>query len=228
MPAHIKTWLIDWVTPRFRGDQYVLYLAGCLLFSLGASCFIASNLGTDPLDVLSLGLRKHLGVTIGMAQGGFAAACLVVWALWNKRAPILSPFVTFAFCGSLIDIWIWTSAAQQLHLSPVGLLGVGVTLCAYGSSLIIMSGIGIRSMDLVAITMTQKWRLPFWLCKGLMELLLLASGWLLGGPVGVGTITFLVCVGWLIQPLMVLNERLLQMTNYGLRPLAEMVAEVSS
>ena len=36
-----------------------------------------------------------------------------------------------------------------------------VVLCAYASSLIIMSGIGIRAMDLVAITMVEKFKKQF-------------------------------------------------------------------
>lgn len=37
----------------FRG-RYAVYLTGCLLFSVGASFFIHSDLGTDPLDVFAL------------------------------------------------------------------------------------------------------------------------------------------------------------------------------
>lgn len=205
----------------FRKDQYALYLAGCFTFAFGANAFIASRLGTDPLDVFALGLKKHIPITIGIAQGGFAALCLLVWSGWNKKFPPLSPFFTFFFCGSLIDIWIWSNIARYLGLGPYGLLILGVILCGIGSALIIMSGIGIRAMDLVAITMTIKWRLPFWLCKGILEMMLLISGWLMGGPVGIGTIAFLGVVGWSIQPMMWAGTRLCSLPNHGLpsRPL---------
>jgi uncharacterized membrane protein YczE len=212
---------VDALKPDFGPLQYVNYLSGCFLFSYGAGCFIASNLGTDPLDVFSLGLLRHLPITVGIAQGGFAAACLGIWALWNRRIPIVSPFVTFFLCGSLIDLWMYTHAAQRLGLGPSGLLLTGVSLCAYGSSLIIMSGIGIRAMDLVAITATYKCGLPFWLCKGVAEVFLLVSGWWLGGPVGIGTIVFLVFVGWMIQPVMWANRKLLGIQNFGLPPLEQ-------
>lgn len=217
-------WLSEWLVPNFLGDQYVIYLLGCVLFSFGANFFIYSKLGTDPLDIFALGLCKHLSfMTIGIAQGGFAAICLMIWAVWNKRLPILSPFVTFFLCGTLIDIFmgekirIGANVASFIPLSPWPLMVAGVCLCAYGSSLIIMSGIGIRSMDLVAITMVQKWKVPFWACKGALEVILLASGWALGGPLGYGTLFFLVFVGWLIQPLMWANGRMFRLPNHGLR-----------
>jgi uncharacterized membrane protein YczE len=77
-----------------------------------------------------------------------------------------------------------------------------------------MSGFGIRAMDLVAISLNKITSKPFWLYKGIFEVLLLISGWLLGGIVGMGTIFFLVFVGWLIQPCIRLNVKL-GVPNYG-------------
>lgn len=203
------------------GYQLKVYFCGCLSFSLGAAAFIASHLGTDPLDVFALGLKRHMPITVGIAQAGFAALCLLIWASWNKRLPILSPFFTFLFCGSLIDLWMYLEIGRLSHLPPLQLLLIGAALCAYGSSLIIMSGFGIRAMDLLAITMTYKWKTPFWLNKGQLESALLISGWLLGGPVGVGTIVFLCVVGWCIQPLIVLNTSLFSLRNLGFGTVSE-------
>ncbi|MEV8017546.1 hypothetical protein AB0O76_14620 [Streptomyces sp. NPDC086554] len=49
-------------------------------------------------------------------------------------------------------------------------------------------------------------------------MLLLATGRLLGGPVGVGTVCFLAGVGLLIQPLIELNSGALRISNLGLPP----------
>jgi uncharacterized protein len=211
---------LDAATPfrflKFTVDQCVLYLSGCVIFSFGAACFIASHLGTDPLDVFALGLKNHIPITVGIAQGGFAALCLLVWGAWNRQRPPLSPFFTFFFCGSLIDLWMWGEVARRTNLPPYQLLFLGVLLCGIGSALIIMSGIGIRAMDLVAITMFEKLNWPFWICKGILEVLLLVSGTLMGGPVGVGTICFLAVVGFSIQPLMWLGSEWCGLPNYGL------------
>lgn len=202
-------------TSRGRG---VVYLAGCLSFSTGAAFFIESRLGTDPLDVFALGLLEHTPLTVGMAQALVAVVCIGVWACWNRRRPVLSPFVTFFLCGSLIDALRALDAAAHVPLPAPALMLAGVLLCTEGSALIILSGVGIRAMDLVAITMTLRWRWPFWCAKGLLELVLLVSGWLMGGPVGVGTLCFLGIVDTLIQPGMRLNARLFSLRNHGLEP----------
>jgi uncharacterized membrane protein YczE len=219
-------WAVDWLKPNFGRNQYLVYLAGCLLFSFGACCFIEAKLGTDPLDVFSLGLQKQASfVTIGMAQGGFALLMLLIWAAWNKKLPIVSPFITFFFCGSLIDVGRHYALAAKLPFAGYPLMLTGVLLCAYGSSYIIMSGIGIRAMDLVAITMVQRWKAPFWVWKTVLELCLLVSGYVMGGPVGVGTVCFVAFVDLLIQPMMIANAKFFGMMNHGLRGKKETAEE---
>lgn len=199
-----------------RPSQYALYLAGCVLFAVGATCFVEAGLGTDPLDVFALGVRDVTPLTVGLAQGLFAALMLAVWAGLKRRVPSIWPFVTFFFCGSMIDVWLHTGLLGRTPLPDWSLMLVGVGLCALGSAYIIMSGIGIRAMDLVAIALVERTGRPFWLFKAISEVLLLAAGWALGGPVGVGTVFFLVFVGFLIQPVMTLNGRLVGLPNHAL------------
>ncbi|GGM52876.1 membrane protein [Longimycelium tulufanense] len=191
------------------------YLVGCIVFALGAYLFILSELGTDPLDVFVLGLLRHLPLTVGLGQAGVAVVCLLAVAAWTHRRPQLSPMFTFFFCGSMIDALRWLDVGRWLAFPSYLVLAVATLLCAYGSALIIMSGFGIRAMDLLAITMTSRWRWPFWAAKGTLEGLLLVSGFLLGGPLGIGTVCFLVGVDLLIQPLIYLNTRL-GVRNLGL------------
>ena len=194
--------------------KYLIYLLGCVLFSFGATLFITSNLGTDPLDVLAIGMKNTFGWLIGTTQSAFAILCLLIWSTLNRfKFPPLSPFLTFFICGYLIDFFLYCLNHQHI-IHPFIEMLVGVVLCTQASALIIMSGFGIRAMDLVAISLTKLTSKPFWLYKGIAEVLLLISGWLLGGVAGIGTIFFLVFVGWLIQPCIRLNVKL-GMPNYG-------------
>jgi uncharacterized membrane protein YczE len=181
-------------------NKIILYVLGCVLFSLGASSFILSDLGTDPLDVFAVGIKQTLGLMIGTTQSLFAILCLCIWSAINKfKLPPLSTFLTFFICGYLIDFCVWI-CKDVYTLNCYLKMIIGVILCTISSSFIIMSGFGIRAMDLLAITLTEKTNIPFWLYKGIAEVLLLVIGWSLGGVVGIGTLSFLFGVGWLIQP----------------------------
>ena len=219
-----------WMPLSARPSRYATYLLGCIGFSFGVCCFAAAGLGADPLYVFSTGLQKVLHFnSYAIAEGGFAAAMLAIWAVWNRRIPILSPFVTFVLCGCLIDFGKQHDIASHMPYTHWPLMITAVIVCAYASSLIIMSGIGIRAMDLIAITMVEKFRREFWIFKTALETLLLFSGWLmLGTPgvqlhpgkgivMGIGTLFFVVFVDLLIQPFMAANRTMLGMSNYGLR-----------
>jgi uncharacterized membrane protein YczE len=186
---------------RVRRKRHLFYPVSCLIFSCGAYLFIHSDLGADPLDVFSLGLVRHLPVTVGVSQTLVAVVCLVVVAAWTRERPLVAPLFTFFFCGSVIDLLRWSDPAGALPVPSAGLLACAVLLCAYGSALIIMSGFGIRTIDVLALAMTSRWRWPFWTAKGLIETSLMISGFLMGGPLGIGTVCFLVGVDLLIQPL---------------------------
>ena len=198
-----------------RPSQYFCYLLGIFLFSLGAKFFIDSNLGTDPLDVLCIGMTRHLPISIGGASGIVALVFLSVWSLWNRKLPPFTPFFTTFSVGLLIDLWNLLALEQTTRplVGPYTMLVVAVSLCAYASALIIMSGIGIRIMDLVALTFIERLGWSFFTAKMFLELLMFGIGWALGGPVGVGTVAFLFGVGPFIQPFMSLNKRVLHMNN---------------
>lgn len=195
-----------------------VYVAGCLSFSLGAKFFIDAGLGVDPLDVMVLGIVGHTGLTIGVVAGAVAIAFLALWSVWNRRIPPVSPFVTNFLIGTMIDVWNWIGleAWTTPVLPPWPMLLAGLVIASYGSALIIMSGIGIRVMDLVAITMVREWRMPFWVAKSIIEVFFVVTGWALGGPLGVGTVMFLLIVAPLIQPFVALNGRWLGLVNRGL------------
>jgi uncharacterized membrane protein YczE len=195
-------------------SKYLIYILGCILFSFGATLFITSNLGTDPLDVLAIGMRDTFGWMIGTTQSVFALSCLVLYSFLNKwKFPPISTFLTFFICGYLIDFFLFLLDHKHIF-SPFLEMIFGVIICTQASALIMMSGFGIRAMDLVAISLSEITKKPFWLFKGIAEILLLTVGYFLGGIVGIGTIFFLLFVGWLIQPCIRLNTKL-GIPNYG-------------
>ncbi|MEE1940364.1 hypothetical protein V1L54_13280 [Streptomyces sp. TRM 70361] len=85
--------------PSALAKRLGTYLAGRVVFTAGATLFIHLDLGTDPLDVLALGIKEHVAVTIGVAQAAIAAVCIAVWSLWNRHRPVAAPFAAFSLCA---------------------------------------------------------------------------------------------------------------------------------
>jgi uncharacterized protein len=199
-----------------------IYLTGCVSFSLGVKLFIDADLGVDPFHAMTLGLVKVVDVPylqVGFMDGSVTLVMLIVWMAWNKRLPPISTFITMVLVGSLIDLWNWLEieAVTRSLGSRVLPMLIGLVLNAYGSALIIMSGIGIRVVDLVALTMVERLGWRFYQAKLALEAGFLAIGWLLGGPVGIAAVAFVLVVGPFVEPLIWANQRFLKLPDYGLR-----------
>jgi uncharacterized protein len=144
---------------------------------------------------------------------------LIVWMAWNKRLPPVSTFITMVLIGGLIDLWNWLaiqSITGSLGTRVLPML-VGLVLNAYGSALIIMSGIGIRVVDLVTLTLVHRLGWRFYAAKLSLEAGFLVLGFLLGGPVGIAAVAFVLVVGPFVEPLIWANQRFLKLPDYGLR-----------
>lgn len=199
-----------------------IYLTGCLCFSLGVKLFIDADLGLDPFHAMTLGLVHVTAVPalqVGFFDGMVTLVLLIVWMAWNKRLPPISTFITMVMIGGLIDLWNWLgieAVTGNLGSRVLPMLA-GLVLNAYGSALIIMSGIGIRVVDLVALTMVSRLGWRFYVSKLSLEAGFLAIGFLLGGPVGIAALAFVLVVGPFVEPLIWANQRFLKLPDYGLR-----------
>jgi uncharacterized membrane protein YczE/uncharacterized membrane protein YbhN (UPF0104 family) len=204
-----------------RRRRLVMYLAGCLCFSFGVKVFIDADLGVDPFHAMTIGLVQAVDVAylqIGFMDGAVTAALLLLWMAWNHRLPPISTFVTMAIIGFLIDLWnLRGPDLGGLTGSPGVALLAGLVLLAYGSSLIIMSGIGIRVVDLVALTLVRHLGTRFYLSKLTLEAGFLLVGFLFAGPIGLATVAFVCVVGPFMEPLIWANQRFLKLPDYGLR-----------
>jgi uncharacterized protein len=199
--------------------QVAMYVSGCVLFSLGVKLFIESDMGTDPLHAMIIGIVSTVNVPlvkIGFVESSITVLSLTIWSLWNKRFPPLMTFVTMAAVGFLIDFWNHVGVGVLAAIPSEILVTLALLIDAYASALIIMSGIGIRIMDLIAISMVEKWGWTFLTAKLLFEVSFVAVAYIFGGPIGAGTLAFVLIVGTLVPPAMWLSTHYLKMPNHGL------------
>lgn len=188
----------------------IIYILGVFVLSVAIKAFICSHLGVDPLSTLEIGLSQYLHTSIGFASGIVAAMFLSIWSIWNKKFPPLTPFLTTTSVGYLVDFWNYICLENYVPFNSYIFLIIGVLLCAYSSSLILISKTGIRIMDLIVLSFQDKWEWNFTFGKLLIECSLFITGVLLGGTFGIGTIAFLLFVGSLIEPFMIFNKKVMK------------------
>ena len=169
-----------------------MLLAAVSLFVNGFGVYltIQANIGAGPWDVLNLGLSGTLGILYGTASIAVSLTILVIDII--LREPIgLAMFIDAVVVGKAVDFFnrigavppcssLWTGVPVMI----CGLVIMSLTMFTY---MIASLGCGPRDTLLVGLTKRMK-KLPIGAVSVTLLSLVTLAGWLLGGPVGVGTL----------------------------------------
>ena len=180
-----------------------MLLAAFSLFLNGFGIYltIQANIGAAPWDVLNRGLSKSLGSLYGNASIAVSVTILVIDIL--LREPIgLSMFIDAFVVGKSVDFFYClhpVAPCQSLGTAiPVLLAGLIVIAYTQYGYMVASLGCGPRDSLLVGLAKRLK-RLPIGLVGILLQGTATFIGWLLGGPVGIGTILCAACAGPIMQ-----------------------------
>ena len=187
---------IRWKT--FVRDFIVIQI-GFLLYGLALALIIRADLGTGTWLVLEVALANILGIRIGTmtVYMGFAVLILAL-ALreqvgWGTLGNILSigPWLNLSL--DLIPV-VHENLPLQISMFLLGVLIQGIATAVYIG---VEAGAGPRDSLMLAIHRATG--VSIRLARGAIEVLVVLIGWLLGGPLGLGTIVFALLIGPSVQ-----------------------------
>ncbi|WP_431922865.1 YczE/YyaS/YitT family protein [Nonomuraea jabiensis] len=186
--------------PRLNSSlpaRLVRLYGGLALYGTGIGLQVESGLGNDPWDVFHQGLALRTGLSIGTVIIGIGALVLLLW-IPLKQKPGLGTVSNVVFLGLFADGAIFLLPTPS-HLVLQSLYVVlGVVAVALATVLYIGAGMGPGPRDGI-MTGLMRLGLSVRLGRFLIEITVLAAGWLLGGTVGVGTLVFALAIGPLTQ-----------------------------
>ncbi|WP_232320406.1 YczE/YyaS/YitT family protein [Herbidospora daliensis] len=177
--------------------RLVRLYAGLFLYGAGSGLQIESNLGSAPWDVFHQGLSRHFGLSIGAWVVIVGAAVMLLWIPLRQR-PGLGTISNVLLLGWFFDLTVWLAPAPGHWAVQWAYLLTGVVTVAGATALYIGAGYGPGPRDGL-MTGLHRLGLSIRLARVLIELTVLAFGWLLGGVAGVGTLVFAVMIGPVTQ-----------------------------
>ena len=179
------------------GRRLIRCIVGLSLFSLGISLQMNANIGAPPWDVFHQGIANQTGISIGKIIVLTGFSLLLLW-IPLKQKPGLGTILNALEIGLIADIalGIIPQPSNMLIRVPMALLGIVVV--AIGSGLYIGSALGPGPRDGL-MTGLAKRGIPIRVGRTVVEVIVLVTGWLLGGQVGVATFAFAFGVGPLVH-----------------------------
>ena len=163
----------------------------------GVYLTIHADLGSAPWDVLNLGLSHTFGILYGTASIAVSVTILAIDIA--LREPIgIAMLIDAVTVGKSVDFFNavgWVPVPKTLVggllMIAAGLLVIGYTQFTYMRAAL---GCGPRDTLIVGINRRLK-RLPIGAISIGIQSLATLIGWLLGGPVGIGTLICAFCAG---------------------------------
>ena len=209
--------------------QWLKIVLGLLVFAFGVHLTIWANIGLAPWDCLGMGLSYHTPLNYGLSMTSIAVMVLLIDLLLRERIG----------CGTIIDALLTGNLVQMFNdldpFSPnqrlvpgIAIMLLGFVFMALGMWLYMRCEQGCGPRDALLVGLGKRMpRVPI----GFVEILLWGTvtllGWLLGGPVGIGTLISVFGAGLVMQlvyslirfePRSLRHRSVLEITRLLLRP----------
>jgi uncharacterized membrane protein YczE len=172
---------------------------GFFLFGLAITLMIRGNLGTSAWAVLEVALAPMLHISIGtmtvvMGFMVLSGALIMREKLgWGTLANILS-------IGPWEDMWLSIIPSVKGNLLlQTGMLLFAIFLMGLASAIYIGVDAGAGPRDSLMLAIKRTTGVSIRVARAIIEVTVVAIGWLLGGPAGIGTVVFAVLVGPAVQ-----------------------------
>lgn len=168
--------------------------AGLLLYGVGCAVMIAAGIGLDPWTVLAQGLAERTGIGIGWMTNIIGFAVLLLWLPLRQR-PGIGTVLNILLVGTAIQFVLpYLPTPDQFWLGIVMFLA-GIAIVGLASGVYIATDLGPGPRDGLMTGLSARFGWPIWVSRTTVEVIVLVTGWLLGGTIGLGTILFALLIG---------------------------------
>lgn len=175
---------------------------GLALFGFGITLFVRADLGLPPWDVFHLGVADNIGLSLGVVIIGVGLLLLVAWIPLRQR-PGLGTILNALEIGIVVNLTKPLVGEPDHLLLQSAMVAGGLLVVALGSALYIGAGLGSGPRDGLMMGISQRtWRqrrVSIRLARTAIEGTVLVAGFVLGGPIGLGTVAFMFGIGPLVQ-----------------------------
>jgi uncharacterized membrane protein YczE len=203
------TGLLQQLPADRRRFRLLLLMVGLTLYGLSDAMLVQAGLGLDPWDVLHQGLSRSVGGQVGTWTDIIGVLVLLGWIPLRQK-PGVGTVINVIVIGIVINVCLAVLPSPHgWQLQTVEMVSA-VLLNAVATGLYIGAGLGPGPRDGLMTGIAGRGH-SVRVVRTSIEGLVLVTGWLLGGTVGVGTVVYALAIGPLVHltlPLLTLGSRL--------------------
>jgi uncharacterized membrane protein YczE len=173
--------------------------AGLILYGVSMAFMVESDLGLTSWDVFHQGVSEATGMSFGWVVILTGIPILLLWIPLRQK-PGFGTIANLVVIGVVVDVALWLLAPGESMAMRITYLVVGIALNGVATGMYIGASFGPGPRDGLMTGIVNRFpRLSIRLVRTSIEVLVLATGFLLGGTVGIGTVAYALGIGPLVQ-----------------------------
>jgi uncharacterized membrane protein YczE len=171
---------------------------GLFIYGIGIAMMVHASIGLAPWDVLAQGISKQTGLSFGQSTIAVSVMVLMAW-IPLKVKPGIGSILNAILLGVFADFWLPLMPKLDGYLWQLTWFVLGLIVISFATGLYISCGMGKGPRDGLNTGIAQRFKLPFWKARSIVEVVVVTVGFLLGGQVREGTLIFAFAIGYLNQ-----------------------------
>ncbi len=194
----------------------LMVVAGSMMMGISIDLFVQAGFGLDPLSLFQAGLGGVLHLSLGTTSQLLMISILILLFFLDRKRIGIGTILNSILVGTFINLFspiICTgggNAAAHILCLLAGLIFMGA-----GIGLYVAAGLGEAGMDALMIYLSQKLKKNVNTTRRVMDIILAATGFLLGGKMGAATVISMLVNGSIIQFTIELIGRIRRRRNIG-------------
>ena len=181
--------------------QWLRIIFGLLVFSFGVHLTIFANIGLAPWDCLGMGIAKHTPLNYGLSMTAMALVILGIDLLLKERIGF-GTMIDALLTGNFVQIFNSLNRLPENRnvWAGIAIMLAGFVFMAIGMWIYMKAAQCCGPRDSLLVGLGKRMpRLPIGAVEVILWAAVLLVGYLLGGPVGIGTLISTVGAGAVMQ-----------------------------
>ena len=181
--------------------RVIVFVCGIFVLALGAATLITANVGVATWDVLHIGLAKISGLSVGRWVQIVGITMALMTCVFERKRPVIGSVLNIVLVGFFLNFILGINIIP--HFENIGarilLLIIGIILMGIGSGMYVASKVGAGPRDGMTLFLARRFSISVRLARTILEISALTIGWLIGGPVSIGTFISVPLIGPVMQ-----------------------------
>lgn len=180
----------------------LMSFVGITILSLGTAFLRGGQVGLDPFTATNTGISGHLNLSLGVYQLLANAAIFIFILVMDRHKIGIGTLLNMVLVGFEVQWFI--ALYQQLFGTQTNViviisdLIIGLILFTLGASMYMGADLGVAPYDAIAPILSDRLHTQYRTIRIAQDILFMVVAYLVGGPVGVGTVIVAFFTGPLI------------------------------